>query len=186
MIAAMIVLVIGLGGCASTHRSMTVDEKRDYLLELEQQTLTELVEEHPEAAADLESAVGYAIFSNTATKVPIVGAGNGIGVVVNNPTGKRTYLKVQRFDVGGGLGIRTYRLIMIYFDETAFNKLASGKLELAAGVDAGAGKKDVGTGAGGIAPARNDKRVAYQLAEAGVSATYTVRLIRYSVLDLGE
>ena len=42
------------------------------------------------------------------------------------------------------------------------------------------------TGAAGIAPARNDKRVAYQLAEAGVSATYTVRLIKYSVLDLGE
>lgn len=113
-----------------------------------------------------------------------MGAGNGIGVVVNNETGTRTYLEVQRFDVGGGLGIRTYRVIMIYFDGAAFGKLASGKLELAAGIDAGAGKTDVGTGAGGIAPARTEKRVTYQLAEAGVSATYTVRLIKYSVLDL--
>lgn len=185
-IAAIAAVIVGSVGCASTHRSMTVDEKRAYLLELEEKTLAELVEEHPEAAADLETAVGYAIFSNTATKVPLVGAGNGIGVVVNTGTGKRTYLEVKRFDVGGGLGSRKYRLIMIYFDEAAFGKLASGSLELVAGVDAGAGKKDVGSGSGAIAPARNEKRAMYQMAEAGVSATYTVRLIKYSVLDLGD
>ena len=38
---------------------------------------------------------------NTATKVPMVGAGEGIGVVVNTETGERTYLKVSRLDVGG-------------------------------------------------------------------------------------
>lgn len=173
-------------GCASTYRTMTVQEKRDYLLELEAETLAEMIEEHPEAQADLDHAVGYAIFSNTATKAPFVGAGNGIGVVVNTGTGTRTYLKVKRLDVGGGLGVRKFRVIMIYFDEKAFGKLASGKLELAAGIDAGAGKKDVGTGAGGIAASRNNTRVMYQLAEAGVSATYTVRLIKYSVLDLED
>ena len=177
---------LGLASCASTHRSMTVEEKRDYLLELEERTLAELIEEQPEAQADLDAAVGYAMFSNTATKVPFIGGGNGIGVVVNRRTGTRTYLKVVRFDVGGGLGIRTFRLIMIYFDEAAFRKLASGKLEFGAGIEAGAGTEEVGTGESGVSGSKNKKRAVYRWSEDGVSATWTVRLIKYSVLDLGN
>jgi lipid-binding SYLF domain-containing protein len=115
-----------------------------------------------------------------------VGAGDGIGVVVDTTTDERTYLKVGRLDVGGGLGVRKYRLIIIFFEEEALRKLASGKVELGAGVEAGAGKEDVGTGAGGIAGSRNEDYVLYQLSEAGVSATFTVRAIRYSVLDLEQ
>ena len=112
---------------------------------------------------------------------------SGVSVlVVDAGTGERTYLKVQRFDVGGGIGVRTFRLVMIFFDEEAFEKLATGKLEFGAGVEAGAGKGDIGTGAGGVAGARNEKRAMYQLSEKGVSATLTVRLIKYSVLDLDE
>ena len=113
------------------------------LVDLEKETLAELVAERPEAQTDLDSSVGYAVISNTAAKVPMVGAGEGIGVVVNTETGERTYL------------------------------------------EAGAGDHDdLGTGAGGVAGARNEKRALYQLSEAGVSATFTVRMIKYSVLEL--
>ena len=186
IVAGMVLCVLAIVGCSSTYRGMSGEEKREYLLELEEKTLAELVKDDPKAQADLDGAVGYAIFSNTATKVPFVGAGDGIGVVVDTTTDARTYLKVQRFDVGGGLGVRTFRLVMFYFDEEAFEKLATGKLELGAGIEAGAGKDDIGTGAGGIAGARNEKRAMYQLSEKGVSATLTVRLIKYSVLDLDE
>ena len=172
--------------CSSTHGSMTNQEKKVYLVELEKETLAELVADRPEAQTDLDNAVGYAILSNTATKVPIVGAGNGIGVVVDTETRERTYLKVSRFDVGGGLGLRKFRLVMIFFEETAFEKMATGKLELGAGAEAGAGKSDIGTGAGGVAGARNEKRVLYQISDEGVSATFTVRLIKYTVLELDE
>jgi lipid-binding SYLF domain-containing protein len=163
---------------------MSPEEKRTFLAELEQQTLTELVDKHPEAQAEIDRAVGHAVFSNTTTKVPIVGAGEGIGVVVDKNTGERTYLKVGRLDVGGGLGVRKYRLIVVFFEEAPLKKLASGKLELGAGVEAGAGSGDVGTGAGGIGGSRKEGYALYQLSEAGVSATFTVRVIRYSVLDL--
>ena len=93
-------------GC-STYGSMTVDEKRAHLVELEEKTMVELVESYPQAKEDLETAVGYAIMSNAATKVPVVGAGEGIGVVVDSRTDERTFLRLTRFDVGGGLGVRT-------------------------------------------------------------------------------
>ena len=172
-------------GCA-TYGSMTVDEKRAHLVELEEKTMVELVESYPQAKEDLENAVGYAIMSNAATKVPFVGAGEGIGVVVDSRTDERTYLRLTRFDVGGGLGVRTFRVVVVFFDETLMNKLVSGKFELGAGAEAGAGSKDVGTGAGGVAGSRNEKRALYQLSDTGASVTFTVHLIKYSVLDLGE
>ena len=181
-----VVLSALLAASCSTYRSMPVEEKRAFLAELEETTLVDLVELHPDAEAELESSVGYAIFSNQATKIPIVGAGDGIGVVVDTTTGERTYLKVGRLDVGGGLGIRTYRLVIIFFEREPLQKLASGKVELGAGVEAGAGKEDVGTGAGGIAGSRKESHVLYQLSDAGVSATFTVRAIKYSVLDLDQ
>jgi lipid-binding SYLF domain-containing protein len=181
-----VILSAMLAASCSTYRKMPVEEKLIFLEELEEQTLAELVEQQPEAQAELDRSVGHAVFSNTTTKVPIVGAGDGIGVVVDTTTDERTYLKVGRLDVGGGLGVRKYRLIIIFFEEEALRKLASGKVELGAGVEAGAGKEDVGTGAGGIAGSRNEDYVLYQLSEAGVSATFTVRAIRYSVLDLEQ
>jgi len=182
MLFAMICLATG---CA-TYGSMTVDEKRAHLVELEEKTMVELVESYPRAKEDLENAVGYAIMSNAAAKVPLVGAGEGIGVVVDSRTDDRTYLRLTRFDVGGGLGVRTFRVVVVFFDETVMRKLASGKLELGAGAEAGAGSKDVGTGAGGVAGSRNEKRALYQLSDTGASVTFTVNLIKYSVLDLED
>jgi hypothetical protein len=170
--------------CSSTYRSMSAQEKREFLVELEEQTLAELVDMVPEAQAEIDRSVGHAIVSNRLAKVPFVGAGEGIGVVFDAETGERTYLKVGRLDVGGGLGVREYRLVVLFFDQGPLRKLASGKLELGAGVEAGAKDKEIGTGAGGVAGSRDEKRVLYQLADAGVSATFTVRAIRYSVLDL--
>lgn len=183
---SILVAVIFVATGCTTYGSMTVDEKRAHLVELEERTMVELVESYSQAKEDLETAVGYAIMSNAATKVPFVGAGEGIGVVVDSRTDERTYLRLTRFDVGGGLGVRTFRVVVVFFDETLMKKLASGKLELGAGAEAGAGSKDVGTGAGGIAGSRNGKRALYQLSDTGASVTFTVNLIKYSVLDLDE
>jgi len=187
-VSKLLVVVVPLliaTGCA-TYGSMTVDEKRAHLVELEEKTMVELVESYPQAKEDLENAVGYAIMSNAATKVPFVGGGEGIGVVVDSRTDERTYLRLTRFDVGGGLGVRKFRVVVVFFDEEVMKKLASGKLELGAGAEAGAGSKDVGTGAGGVAGSRNEKRAIFQLSDTGAAVTFTVHLIKYSVLDLGE
>jgi lipid-binding SYLF domain-containing protein len=184
---SMVMLAVLLAAsCTSTFSSMTAQEKRDFLVELEERTLAELVENQPDAQADVDRAVGYAVFSNKMTKIPMVGAGDGIGVVFNEKTGERTYLKVGRLDVGGGLGVREFRLVVIFFDEETLKKLVSGKLEIGAGAEAGAGESDIGTGAGGIAGSRKEDYVLYQLSDKGVSATLTVRMIRFTVIDLEE
>ena len=184
--AAVILVALLVASCSSTHRSMSVEEKRDFLAEAEQKTLAELIEKRPETQAEMDRSVGHAVFSNRSAKIPFIGAGDGIGVVFDKKTGERTYLKVQRLDVGGGFGIREYRLVVVFFEEEPLEKLAGGKLELAAGAEAGAGKGDVGLGTEGISGKQKEKLALYQLSDTGVSATITVRLIRYSVLDLSE
>ena len=172
--------------CSSTYKSMSVEEKRAYFAEAEQTALADLVEKQPDAQADIDSSIGYAVFSNKLVKIPMVGVGSGVGVVLDKKTGKRTYLKVKRLDVGGGLGVRKFRLVVVSFEEEPLKKLAAGKLELTAGAEVGAGKSDVGLGTEQVSGKRKEKFVIYQLSDSGVSATITVRLIRYSVLDLGE
>jgi len=181
MLAALLVV-----SCSSTLKSMSVEEKRAHLAEAEQMALADLVEKKPEVQADLDRSIGHAVFSNRLAKVPFVGAGDGIGLVFDKKTGERTYLKVQRLDIGGGLGVREYRLVVVFFDEEPLKKLASGKLELAAGAEMGAGKSDVGVGSEAVSGKRKEKFIIYQLADTGVSATITVNLIRYSVLNLEE
>lgn len=178
--------MILVASCSSTQGSMSVQEKRDFLAEVEQRTLAELVEKQPETQAEMDRSVGHAVFSNRSAKIPFIGAGDGIGVVFDKNTGERTYLKVQRLDVGGGLGVREYRLVVVFFEEKPLEKLVGGKLELAAGAEAGAGKGDVGLGTEGISGKQKEKLALYQLSDTGVSATITVRLIRYSVLDLSD
>jgi lipid-binding SYLF domain-containing protein len=182
----LITLAMLLSMSCSTYRKMPDAEKRAYLAELETTTLAELVTKSPEIQDEVDRAVGYAVFSNQATKVPVVGGGEGIGVVVDSETGDRSYLKVSRLDVGGGLGVRTYRLVILFFDREPLHKLAGGKVEVGAGIEAGAGDSDVGTGAGGIGGSKKEKYALYQLSEKGVSATFTVRVIKYSVLDLDD
>jgi lipid-binding SYLF domain-containing protein len=184
--AVVMLAVLLVASCSSTHRSMSVEEKRDFLAEAEQKTLAELVEKRPETQAEMDRSVGHAVFSNRLAKIPFVGVGEGIGVVFDKKTGERTYLNVQRLDVGGGLGVREYRLVVVFFEEEPLQKLASGKLELSAGAEVGAGKGDVGLGTEGISGKQKEKLVLYQLSDSGVTATITVRLIRYSVLDLKE
>ena len=184
--AAVMLAALLVASCSSTHRSMSVEEKRDLLAEIEQKTLAELIEKRPETQAEMDRSVGHAVFSNRLAKIPIVGVGEGIGIVFDKKTGERTNLKVQRLDVGAGLGVREYRLVVVFFEEEPLKKLAGGKLELTAGAEMGAGKGDVGLGTEAVSGKRNEKFIIYQLADTGVSATITVRLIRYSVLDLEE
>ena len=76
--------------------------------------------------------------------------------------------------------------VIVFFNTDSLGDLADGKLELGAGIDLGAGSKDAGVPPGGIARPRKGRFIVYQLSETGVSASLTVNLTRYSVLDLSE
>ena len=151
-------------------------------MELERRTLEDVVAQFPEARAALDRAVGYAIFANEATKVPVVGRGEGLGVAVDKRNDTRYFMAVTHFDVGGGLGHMAYRLVIVFFDPDDFERLRTGRLHVGASIDAASAGKTGGFGSPGRSTADKQRRAVYVLADSGATATWIVRLVRFNPL----
>ncbi len=134
-----------------------------------------LIEQTPELESVFDEAVGYAVVDMRVTKVPLVGAGGGNGVVVDKRDGSRSYVQVRRLDLGGGYGARSFKMVLAFTDGDQLEKLASGKMNFDAGAEASAGGASADGGASSGADAGF---TSYVLAEGGASATVTVRAIR--------
>jgi hypothetical protein len=119
------------------------------------------------------------VASTKITKIPFVGAGSGYGIAINTKSGEKTYLKMTRFDVGGGWGARALRPVVIFQDEKKFNSFINGIWEVQAGTEvaAKAGEKGAAGGAGTGAIGEKGYTV-HILTDAGVSATATAGVLR--------
>jgi len=176
-----------MSGCAGIPGA-TKQEQIGTIDTLVEDTLNDLYKQEPKAKEEISSSVGYAIFSNKITKIPLVGAGSGYGVAIRSENNEKTYLKMARFDVGGGWGARSVRPVIIFQDEKEFNNLISGQWSANAGAEAAAKVGDTG-GAGGSGDndEKNDKGYSiHMITDAGVSATVTAGLIRITPIKLKD
>ena len=178
----MVAGIVGLTACTSIPGE-TKAEQIQNIDELVDNTLTDLYEQNPKARAQIKNSVGYAIMNNKITKIPVVGAGAGYGVAVNNKSQRRQYIQMVRFDVGGGWGARSVRPVIIFTDEQVFNDFIDGMWSANAGAEAAAKVGDVGTSSG--ADTGNDKGyITYMITDKGVSATVTAGIIRVKAITL--
>jgi len=84
-------------------------EKQEDIQKMAQQTLQQLYQAQPLAKAAIEKAAGYAVFSDMGFKILFAGSGEGKGVVVNNQTKQKTYMKMVELQAGLGFGISKFR-----------------------------------------------------------------------------
>ncbi|MEE8105947.1 MAG: hypothetical protein V3T86_10475 [Planctomycetota bacterium] len=165
--------------CASVKGS-NPDEQRAHIQKLEKETLERLFKEHPEAKAMLEGAPGYAVFDTSITKIPVVGAGGGYGVVVDADPVARTYMKVREFQLGAGWGARRFQVVVIFHDAKVRDDLKDGMWNFGGGAEAAAKVGETGAAGGGGTGGGNEQFTKYVLTEAGVSLTATVNAKRIS------
>lgn len=174
-------MLLALVACSS----MTVSEretKRGELDAMAAKTIAELVKEDDTLQQIIDDSPGYAVANMKVTKVPIVGAGGGEGVFINQKTNKRTYFTVSRLDIGGGWGARSFKALLVFEDEATIAEWKDSKWEFAAGVEASAGTAAAEGASGG-----NEGFTMYVLADGGASATATARVIHINVnRDLSE
>lgn len=175
-----ILILVSILMLVSACSSMTVSEKQDKRLKLDEMAamaITGLVEQDPGLQQKINDSFGYAVANMKVTKVPVVGAGGGEGVFIDNKTKKRIYFTVSRFDIGGGWGARSYKILLIIDSQEMMGRLHGGTWEFQAGVEASAGTAAAEGSSGALAQGYT----VHVLSDGGASATATARVIRIKV-----
>ena len=171
---AIIAIVTGCG----PRGNLTVEEKRDKFVEMEKETLERLYKESPGTKDKIAKAVGYGTFANANVNVILVSAGGGYGSVVENATGKRTYMKMALGGVGLGLGAKDYRQVMIFKDKATLDNFIESGWDVGAHADAAAKAGETGgevSGEGDILPGLE----IYSMTESGLALQATIAGTKY-------
>jgi len=181
-VAFIIISVLSMLACSSLTRSEK-ESKRNELDTMAAEAIAGLIEKDETLQVEIDKSLGYAVANMKVTKVPIVGAGGGEGVSVNKETGKRSYFTVSRFDIGGGWGARSYKILMLIEKQEVLDRMQNGTWEFQAGVEASAGTAAAEGSSGG----GGQGYTVHVLSDGGASATATARVIRVKVnSDLTE
>ena len=159
-------------GCVAP-KGNTVHEKRNDVLNMKKETLSELYRKRPEAKSKIKKAKGYAVFSNINTNLFLFSSGNGYGVAINNQNGKKTYMKLNFAGFGPGIGVKDFKAVLIFKTEQTFNEFVDGDWEFGGHADAAAKSNEKGAAAGGEMYVEDDIEI-YQMTEAGIALQATV------------
>ena len=157
---------------------LTVEEKREAIVEMENETLERLYKESPATKGKIAKAVGYGTFSNANVNLIFASAGSGYGSVVDKATGKRTYMKMALGGVGLGLGVKDYRVVMIFTKREALDKFLESGWDASAHADAAAKAGDAGGEVSGEGDIRSGVAV-YSMTESGLALQATIAGQKY-------
>jgi lipid-binding SYLF domain-containing protein len=167
------VLAAALFGC-STLSPEGAEQKRQEIDAMSDSVITRLVERRPKLQQALDDSPGYAVADMAVTKVPMVGGGGGSGVIIDKRSGARTYVEVTRFEVGGGMGLQSFKVLVLFEDEELLDQAMKGFWHMDAGAEVGAREESA---EGSVSPGSKGYQV-FKLAEGGAVATVTVRAVR--------
>jgi len=168
---------IFLVSCA-TPKGVTKQDQRSYALKMKDETLAKLYKTKPETKNIIKKAAGYGVFSNIGSYLFLVSTGGGYGVVVDNATGRKTYMKMAQVGAGLGLGIKDFRIVFIFRNKKVLNDFVEKGWEFGGQADAAAKSGEKGAAVGGEVYIENDIMI-YQLTETGVALQATVGGTKY-------
>ena len=125
---------------ASAHKSKMsaaeVTKKRDALLKMRDDALEDFYATKAEIKEEVAKAVGYAVFDASQVNVLLLVGGQGGGVLVENGTGKETFMKMKRAGTGPGVGYKKFRQLMVFKDRSLFDKFRKLGADVGASADA--------------------------------------------------
>jgi lipid-binding SYLF domain-containing protein len=176
IILSLVAIVI-LAGCGPKG-NLTIAEKRQVVIDMEKETLERLYREAPETKEKIQKAVGYGTFSNANVNLILVSAGGGYGSVIDNTTGKRTYMKMALGGVGLGLGAKDYRVVMIFRDKATLTKFLESGWDFGAHADAAAKAGETGGEVSGEGDIISGIEV-FTMTETGLALQATVAGTKY-------
>lgn len=120
----------------STRKDPKKEEKRRAILSMRDRTLADLYKTNPETRAEIEKAVGYAVFDATGINVILLVGVKGKGVAVENVSQKATYMNMVRAGSGPGIGYKDYRMVLIFTSKSVFEQFITIGMDAGASADA--------------------------------------------------
>ena len=164
-------------GCGPSSK-LSVVERQQIVGNMETETLQRLYKEQPATKDKIKKAAGYGVFSNANVNLILVSAGSGYGVVVDNSTGRRTYMKMALGGIGLGLGVKDYRQVLIFKSKETLQKFITSGWEFGGHADAAAKAGQSGGELSGEGAIGADIE-AYSMTESGLALQATVAGTKY-------
>ncbi|MBL4573040.1 MAG: hypothetical protein JKY86_08195 [Gammaproteobacteria bacterium] len=169
-------LLLLLASCTATGMTRgTPSERRQAIQEMRQEVLTELYSIKPDTKAQIESASGYAVFSNANINLIFASFGGGIGVVRSN--GNDTYMRMGEVGIGIGAGVKDFRAVFVFHNNDALKRFMDVGISIGGQADAAAKAGDLGGSVSGEAIL--DNVTVYQMTQSGLALQATIKGTRY-------
>ncbi|MGO4281465.1 Lipid-binding SYLF domain-containing protein [Cupriavidus sp. OV038] len=143
-----------------------------------QNALNALYKAQPAARKQVESAAGYAAFSNFGMKILLAGSGKGEGIAVNNKTKSMVYMKMVELQAGLGIGVKKFQMVWVFENDKALNEFINSGWTIGGQATAAAKTGDSGSafqGAVAVAPGI----WVYQITDSGLAVELTAKGTKY-------
>jgi len=157
------------------------EEKRDKVRKIRDEILAKLYAEKPEAKDKIKKAAGYGAFNNKNMNLFLLSTGHGYGVVVDNKTGKETFMAMGSLGGGLGIGAKDLSVVFIFKNADVMRKFVDSGWQFGGEADATAKAGEKGGGAakeGGVDTGGNLFEV-YQMTDTGIALQATVAGTKY-------
>jgi len=110
--------VLLLSGCATLQQEQIRDLDR-----MADRTMAKLTLEFSGLQAELSASAGYLVLERSGSGIPLAGK-KRYGVLVDNRSDQRVYVRVKTLEIDGGWGVGDYTGLFIIKDKTDFEQAA--------------------------------------------------------------
>ncbi|HEX6829537.1 MAG TPA: YSC84-related protein, partial [Burkholderiales bacterium] len=132
----------------------------------------------PGARKSVESAAGYAVFSNFGMKILFAGGGSGSGLAVDNQGKKETFMKMVEIQAGLGMGIKKFHLVWVFEKSSDLAEFINSGYELGGQATAAAKTGQKGESYAGAMSVKPGVWL-YQLTDDGLALELTAKGTKY-------
>jgi len=155
----------------------SLEQRRQNVLTMRQEVLAELYGLKPDTRVQIDSAAGYAVFTNANVNLILASFGGGLGVVRDNETGVETFMRMGEVGIGLCAGIKDFRAVFVFHDRAALERFLDVGISIGGQADAAAKAGDLGAAVGGEAIV--DNVTVYQMTQSGLALQATIKGTRY-------
>ena len=170
-LALLLVATVLLSGCMAA--GQTKEDKQRNIQNMRKEVLADLYRINPGAQREIQSAPGYAVFTNWNAYLIFASVGQGYGVVVDNVSGSNTYMGMGALGGGLGVGVKDYRAVYIFRQRHIMERFIEQGINVGGQADAAAKASTQGEAIGG--QLLMDGIKVYQLTESGLALQATIQ-----------